>query len=510
MQTINAAQPGVNKTLELSQITKRFDSTVALNRVSLKAYQGEVHGLIGQNGSGKSTLMKILAGVYAPDEGKVLINDREVDVSSVERAESLGIGIVFQELSLFSLLSVSANIMIGREPRNGPLIDRKRTGAAAAAVLGELGIGHIPLDEPVGQLTTAEQQLIEIAKCLVKRPSVIIFDEPTAALTVSETQALFRVVSNLKKQNLTILFISHHLEEIFEIGDRVSVLRDGEVVYSDTVDNTSETELVQHMVGRKIDQFYPVRTGVIRDKVVLELDQVRADGLQSTTLSIKAGEIVGIGGPIGSGQSRLAETIAGIRPLKGGILRVNGKPARLRGPSDAIAAGIAYVPEDRRTEGLLLNLSIRANVTLPLLTTRDGELADVFGFIRRAREVRHTSHYRDRLKIKTGSVNAVVSTLSGGTQQKVAVARWLGMDASVYVFNDPTKGIDVGSKVDIYEVINQLADEGKAVILVSSYNPELLGMCSRIVVMFKGRIVKEFAADAATEEQLLLSASATE
>jgi len=479
--------------------------------VSLKAYEGEVHALMGQNGSGKSTLMKILAGVCAPDEGKIVLNGSEVDVSSVGRAESLGIGIVFQELSLFPLLSGAANIMIGREARKGVLIDRRETDRAAAAMLTELGIGSIRLDKPIGQLTTAEQQLIEIAKCLAKRPSVIIFDEPTAALTLSETQGLFRVIRSLKKQNLTILFISHHLEEIFDIGDRVSVLRDGEVVYSDAVSSTNEVELVQHMVGRKIKQFYPLRQGTTQERIVLELVGVRTDGIEPTSLSIKAGEIVGIGGPIGSGQTNLVEAIAGIRPIKDGNLLISGVSKRLRSPSEAMEAGVAYVPEDRRTEGLLLNLSVLANVTLPMLTRRHGSgLTDKFGFIRKSEEIRHTTHYRDRLQIKASSVNDTVSTLSGGTQQKVAVARWLGIEASIYVFNDPTKGIDVGSKVDIYKVINQLADEGKVVILVSSYNPELLGMCSRILIMSRGSIIRQFETSEATEEKLLLATSQTE
>jgi ABC-type sugar transport system ATPase subunit len=412
---------------------------------------------------------------------------------------------VFQELSLFPHLSVPGNIMIGREVLRGVAIDGKATRHEAQQVLEHLGVRDIPTRVPVGQLSTAEQQIVEIAKCLAKKPRVIIFDEPTASLTAKETQALFRVIKQLKAQHLTILFISHHLEEIYEIAETVTVLRDGAVAYAGPVNDLNPSDIVQYMVGRRLQQFYPPRRGEPGPEVVLELDQATARGVPPVSLVVHSGEILGIGGPIGSGQTPLAELIAGVRRMTRGVLRVRGEELSARDIHQAIAAGIVYVPEDRRTEGLLLNMSMRANMSLPMLINQL-TLSRPLGFVRRDLEQQQAERYQSELKIK-GILAGPVATLSGGNQQKVAVARWLSMDADIYVFNDPTKGIDVGSKVDIYEVVNQLADAGKAVILISSYNPELLGMCDRIAMMFRGNIVREFAGQEATEEDLLLSPS---
>lgn len=494
--------------LILSEISKRFDNTVALDRVSLEARPGEVHALVGQNGSGKSTLMKILAGVFPPDHGEIRLDGRVVQMTDVARAEHLGVGIVYQELSLFPHLSVAANVMMAHEVTRGGIIDRAATRQAAADVLARLGVRGLSVDVPVRDLTAAQQQLVEIAKCLAKRPRIVIFDEPTASLTAAEARLLFDVIRQLRRQDLIVLYISHHLEEIYELADRVTVLRDGTVAYSGPVAEVDHVTLVQHMVGRRIEQFYPRRAGAAQSRVLLEAEGVAARGLEPTTLAVRAGEILGIGGPVGAGQTALAEVLTGVRPATRGRIRIKGRDVRLRDVADAIAAGIAYVPEDRRTEGLALNLSMRTNLALPLMIHRR-TLADALGFVRRAEEGRHAAYLRERLKVK-GELGRPVATLSGGNQQKVAVARWVGLDADVYVLNDPTKGIDVSSKVDIYEAVNRLADAGKAVVLVSSYNPELLNLCDRILVMYRGRIVREFVARDTTEEQLLLATSAAQ
>jgi ABC-type sugar transport system ATPase subunit len=494
--------------LILSEISKRFENTVALDRVSLEARPGQVHALVGQNGSGKSTLMKILAGVFPPDHGEIQLDGRVVRMTDVARAEQFGVGIVYQELSLFPHLSVAANVMMGHEVVRGRIIDRAATRRAAEEVLRRLGVRGIPVDAPVRALTAAQQQLVEIAKCLAKRPRIVIFDEPTASLTAAESRLLFDVIRQLRRDDLIVLYISHHLEEIYELADRVTVLRDGTVAYSGPVSDVDHVTLVQHMVGRRIEQFYPRRAGAPQAAVLLEADAIRGPGLDTVSLTVHAGEILGIGGPVGSGQTALAEVLTGVRPATHGEIRLKGRTVRLRDVADAIAAGIAYVPEDRRTEGLALNLSMRTNLALPLLIHRRA-MANGVGFVRRREEQGHAALLRTRLKIK-GDVDRPVATLSGGNQQKVAVARWVGVDADVYVLNDPTKGIDVSSKVDIYEAINQLADAGKGVVLVSSYNPELLNLCDRILVMYRGRVVREFMARDTTEEQLLLATASAQ
>lgn len=492
--------------MEIRNISKSFGSTQALQDVSLTCPPGRVHAIVGENGSGKSTLMKILAGVHRADNGSILIDNVPCTIQSTEDAERHGIGIVYQELSLFPHLSGYANIMIGREPKRGVFIDQSAIRRQCQAIIEELGFGWMNLNIPVRHLSSAEQQIIEVAKSLAKNPQILILDEPTAALTIKETDLLFQVIARLRQQGLTILFISHHLEEVFHIADDVTVLRDGQVVLSEPVARVTQGDIIHAMIGRQLEEFYPPRRkspGPAR----LELREVMGARVGPINLTLREGEILGIGGVIGSGQTELVEMIAGVRPLTRGTMWLNGSMVSWRSIDHAIRAGIRYVPEDRKTEGLLLNMSVRSNLTLPLLSTQSRQMVRAAGFIRFAQEDRYSHEMRRLMNIKTEHLRTPVAALSGGNQQKVAVARWTDIPGRILILNDPTKGIDVGSKVDIYKAINRLADQGQSVVLVSSYNPELIGMCDRIVMMSHGRIVKEIEKADASEEALLAASS---
>ena len=492
--------------MEIKNITKTFGSTQVLQKVSLTCLPGRVHAIVGENGSGKSTLMKILAGVYKADAGEIVIDGVARSIQGTDDAERYGIGIVYQELSLFPHLSGFANIMIGREPTRGVFINQVALRQKCQSIIEELGFGWMKLDIPVRYLSSAEQQIIEVAKTLVKAPKILILDEPTAALTVKETEQLFKVIALLREQGLTILFISHHLEEVFQIADDVTVLRDGQVVLSDSVSRVSSDDIIRAMIGRRLEEFYPRRHRKPGD-VFLELQNVVGRSIGPINLTLRAGEILGIGGVSGSGQTELVELIAGIQPIRQGTMSLEGTRCHFKSVEQAIRAGIRYVPEDRKTEGLLLSMSVRSNLTLPVLTRDSKPMAGNMGFIRRTYEEQYAEKLRQRMNIKTEHLRTPVLALSGGNQQKVAVARWAEIPGRIFLLNDPTKGIDVGSKVDIYQAINQLADQGQGVVIVSSYNPELIGLSDRIVVMSHGRIVKEIEKEDATEEALLSAAS---
>lgn len=493
--------------LMLKDVWKHFGGTVALKGVSLEANDGTIHAIVGQNGSGKSTLMKILAGVYTPDKGEILLDNQKLVFSTPREAEQHSIGIVYQELSLFPHLSGFTNIMIGHEPRKGIIIDQHEVHKSCQAIMADLGYADLNLNQQVKNLRMAEQQLIEIAKVLVKHPRIFILDEPTAALTIQETEKLFEVLQRLKAQGIITLFISHHLEEIFRIADQVTVMRDGAVILSDSIKNLDETTVVNAMIGRQLEHFYPTRHGSPSQEILLETRDLMGAGIGPINLTLHKGEILGIGGGVGAGQTALAYMLAGVKPIQSGTLLLQGKPVHLNGIRDSIAHGISLVPEDRRTEGLFLNLSLKTNLSLPLLSTGNHNLAG-FGFIRRGREFAYAQEMEQKLSIKIANVAAITSSMSGGNQQKAAIARWVGLNTQVLVLNDPTKGIDIGARSDIYEVLNRLADSGVGIIMISSQNPELLSMCERIIVLYRGKVASEFQKSEATEDLLVRAASA--
>jgi ribose transport system ATP-binding protein len=472
--------------LELVEITKAFPGVVALDRVSLAVGRGEVLGLIGENGAGKSTLMKILGGVTAPSSGVIRIDGQERPSLSVAEAIAAGIAFVHQELNLFDNLDVAANVFIGREPRRGgplQLIDRDRLHRAVQPLLDRLGVDFEP-DTPVAELSLAQMQLLEIVKALSLDARVVIMDEPTSSLTLTETERLLRVVGDLRTHGVSVIFISHRLNEVQSCADRVVVLRDGRVVGELDRARIARDAMIRLMIGRDLKSLY-IPPNHPPGASTLEIIDLRTSTYptQTVSLAVRSGEILGLAGLVGSGRTELARAIFGIDTPLGGALRLEGEPIRIASPRDAIDRGIYLVPEDRKRSSLLLDLSVAANISLPDL--RSYARATI---VRGRRETANAERQRHRLNIRAPSVAAEVGTLSGGNQQKVVLARWLSMQPRLIIFDEPTRGIDVGAKNEIYELMRALADRGVAILMISSDMEEVIGVSDRIAVMHEGRI----------------------
>jgi ABC-type sugar transport system ATPase subunit len=483
-------------------LTVQFGAVRALDGVSLDIAPGEVHALAGENGSGKSTLLKVLGGVQRPTSGQVQLDGTAIQLAGVHHAQERGIGMVFQELSLFPHLSGYANIAIGREKTRFGLLDTRDAKRQARAAMERFGLTDIDLSAPVAALPIAEQQMIEVAKCLGRSPKVVLFDEPTASLTRREAAPLLALLRRLRDDGYTVVFVSHYLEEVFEVADRVTVLRDGKITLSAPIPDVTRDGVIGAMLGRDLTEFYPRRENKPSSEPFLTLSGVSTDGLEPTSLDIKRGEILGVVGTIGSGSRQLAEVIGGVRPAKTGHLTVAGEQSRLRSPADALRRGIAYVPEDRRSEAVLQQLSIGTNITLPLLYARKSPLVRA-GFIRTGREKSMAASAIKQAGVRTPDSRRPVSLLSGGNQQKVVLGRWFLRDVDCLVLNNPTQGIDVGSKEEVYRHVNDLADAGRAVVLVSSYYPEVLGLADRVVALYEGQVAGVFDRGTVTEEQLV-------
>lgn len=491
--------------LELSNVSKRFYGNQALKDVTFSAYPGEIHALMGQNGAGKSTLMKILAGVYSLDAGEIRIGNELVRISSPKDAELNGISIVHQEMSTLPHLTVAQNIMIGQEPTNKwGGIDRKNLNEMAVKSLNRLGITINP-DTKISDLSVSQQQACEIAKAISKNPKIIILDEPTAALTKLERDALFATMRKMKDEQFTIIFISHHLEEVFELADHCTVLRDGQVVFTGSIEEVDEYKLVQMMVGYSVENFFPPRTASATNRVALELQQFGGGRVEPIDLKLKYGEIVGLSGLLGSGCAEVARMIFGVDKVSNGRILVDGQEVDIKNPNQALKSGISLISEDRRTEGLALNLSIRSNMSLTSMILGKNEICRN-QIIQKENELEFSERLAKRLKIKCSSVEDRVISLSGGNQQKISIAKWIETGCNIFIFVEPTKGIDVAAKVEVYRLINELADKGAAILMISSYNPELLGMCDRIIAMSRGRITKEFGPNS-TETELVMAQS---
>lgn len=487
--------------LELNHITKRYPGVVALDDVSVSFESGEVHALLGENGAGKSTLIKILAGAISPDEGAVYMDGELLTNITPALSAQKGIGVIYQEFTLVPTLSVAENMFLGKEYRNGVFLDKKAMIEKAREVLKELDV-EIDPSVPVKQLSVAYQQIVEISKTLVNDVRVLVMDEPTAPLTNAEVDSLFELVKKLVANGVTIIFISHRMEELFQIANRVTILRDGQFIKTLDMRETTSGELIALMVGRSIDEQYPARESHIGE-TVLEVRRLCAGNfIKDVSFSVRSGEIVGLSGLIGAGRTELVRAIYGADPITDGEIWLNGKKVDLKSPAASIAQGVALLPESRKEQGLVLKMSIADN----LIMSTAKKLSHWI-FLKKVQCAKVVSDYIAMLRIKTPSPTQKVINLSGGNQQKVVIGKFLAAAPALIFFDEPTRGIDVGAKHEIYQLMNQLVADGKAIIMISSELPEILGMSDRVLVMHEGRLAAELDKEEATQENIMRFAS---
>jgi ribose transport system ATP-binding protein len=492
----------MNPALRLEHITKTFPGVKALDDVSFAVLPGEVHALMGENGAGKSTLMKVLGGIYQPDEGRILVGDRPVVMASPLEAKAQGIVFIHQELSLAEELSVAENVWLGELPRKSfGRVDWPALYARTDEILKLLKVGFDARTR-VGDLSIANQQMVEIARALTVEAKAVIFDEPTASLTDAEKVVLFDVIADLKARGAGIIYISHRMEEIFRMTDRISVLRDGQYNGTLITAETTEDEVTQLMIGRKLDLSRLERHGELGE-VALEVRGLSCGDLfRDVSFAVRRGEVLGFYGLVGAGRTEIAETLFGLRDPSAGQILIDGEEVRIASPAEAIARGISLVPEDRKGQGLVLGMNCRDNMTLPQVDDlRAGP------FMAEGAEVAIFDQYRDRLDIRTPGWKQLVGNLSGGNQQKIVIAKWLAMRPNVLIVDEPTRGIDVGSKAEIHNLIRELAGQGYAVIVISSEMPEVLHVSDRIVAMYHGELIRTFTAEEVTEDSLVQAIS---
>lgn len=484
--------------LRMENISKSFPGVLALDRVQFELMKGEVHVLLGENGAGKSTLMKILSGAYVKDEGEITIDDTLIEIENPAHAQDLGIGIIYQEFNLNPHLSVAENIFLGREPTIFPgIIDWKKIYRDAQEILDSLCV-DIDAKQIVESLGVAMQQMVEVAKALSLNARILIMDEPTASLSNNEIEALFKTIRNLQNEGVAIIYISHRLEEIFKIGNRVTVLRDGKYIDNRSVSELTRDEMVKMMVNRDLDDHIPKIKAEIGD-VVLEVEDVSVKNrLHDISFKLRKGEVLGIAGLMGAGRTRLAKTLFGAEKIEKGRIVVDGTVVQMSSPRDSINAGIGLVTEDRKNEGLILDLSVKQNICLPNMKKFVSN-----GWINSRIENQTVDNCIDKLKIKTPTRNQLAIYLSGGNQQKVVLSKWLCSDAKIFIFDEPTRGIDVGAKTEIYQLMNRLVANGVAIIMISSEMPEILGMSDRILIMRSGRIAGELSDTEANQEKIM-------
>lgn len=482
-------------------IVKEFSGVRVLNGVSFRLRRGSVHALMGENGAGKSTLMKILCGMYPATQGEIMIDGKTVKISSPIDAKRLGIAMIHQELSAFHELTVAANMFMNREYKRGFLLDDKRMNQAAAEILADLNISIDPKLK-MNRLSVAEMQLVEIAKAVSTDADIIIMDEPTSALTEAEVANLYKTVRDLRSRGKAIVYISHKIEEIFAIADEITVLRDGDFVAHDTIEAFDHDKLISLMVGRTLNQQFHKTHHSFGDVLLKVEDMSRSGKFSSVSFEVRAGEVLGISGLIGAGRTEVVETVFGLDRADSGDVYIAGEKVNIRSPRDAISHGLALVSEDRKNVGLNLVGSVKENITMANL-----EKYCRFGVIKSREEKKAGDGLMDMLSVKAHSRDTLVSALSGGNQQKVILARWMSTNPKVLILDEPTKGIDVGAKAEIYKLIDEFTAQGGCVIMVSSEMPEILGMSDRIAVMHEGELVAVFDRDEAMQEKLLSAAA---
>jgi rhamnose transport system ATP-binding protein len=486
--------------LQANAVSKSFAGVRALRAVSFELLAGEVHAVIGENGAGKSTLIKIITGAVTPDAGTITVRGEDVPRMDPRLSKALGIAAIYQQPSLFPDLTVAENIALALETGGGwRVLDWKARRKQAAELLERAGASIDP-ERLVATLSMPEQQLVEIAKAIGAEARIVIMDEPTASLTEREVERLFQVIARLRADGVGVIYISHRLEEIATVADRVTVLRDGESIATKRMDEVDRAELIHMMVGRELDSIFPKRE-IAPGEIVLELREVSSSAVRNVSLHVRKGEILGIAGLVGSGRTQLAETIFGMTPASSGSILIDGQPVKIASPADAIRRGIGYVPEDRPRHGAILEMSIAANISLASL-----DQVSHRGLIDRAEEFALAVGFVERLRIKTPSVELETGALSGGNQQKVALARWLAIRPAVLILDEPTQGVDVGSKSEIHALMADLAERGLAIVMISSELPELLGMSDRIAVMHGGTLCGTLDRKEATQQRILAMA----
>lgn len=488
----------MSELFRLEKLCKAFPGVKALNDVSFSIEKGEVLALMGENGAGKSTLIKILAGAYRMDSGEIFCEGKKVQINDRNDSTKLGISIIFQELNLFSNLSVAENIFVNREFRKaGFIYDREKTNSEAKLLLERVGLNCSP-DTKLGKLSVSQRQMVEIAKALSADVRLIIMDEPTSSLTDTEVDKLFDIINNLKKRGVSILFVSHKINEVRRIADRVHILRDGEYIATLKKEEITEEAIIKSMVGRTLENIFVKQYAEIGEIALEVRNLCTKNFLKNISFNVRKGEIVGFAGLVGAGRSEVMRAVFGLDAISEGEILIDGKPVRINSPSDAIKHGLGLVPEDRKHDGLILGMSVMKNGSIVML----GKLSK-HGLINDALEYETIESYVEKLSIKTPSMEKEVKDLSGGNQQKVVVAKWLANNPQILIVDEPTRGIDVAAKKEIHNLISNLAKSGVAIIMISSEMPEVLGMCDRIYVMHEGRIRSELCREEATQEKIM-------
>jgi len=496
--------------LEMKGITKDFPGVRALDNVTFSVRKGEIHALCGENGAGKSTLMKILSGVHPHGtyEGQILINGKEVQFKSIKESQDAGIAIIYQELALVGEMTVAENLFLGHEFMRSKIINWNKIYAEAQKWLNQIGLDIDP-ETKVKELTVGKQQLIEIVKALTKKADILILDEPTAALTESDVEILMNLLHDLRSKGVTCIYISHKLGEVMSLADSVTILRDGKTINTDSIENVTEDWIITKMVGRELTELFPYEPHPISDEKILEVknysvfDENGKQVIQDVSFSLKKGEILGFSGLMGAGRSELFISLfGGFKGKKIGTVLIDGKPTNIQKPADAIKEGLAYVSEDRKRYGLVLGMDITKNTTLTALNK-----VMKLKVIDEALEIKSTQDITKKMNLKAPSLQAAVGQLSGGNQQKIVLSKWLLNDPKILILDEPTRGIDVGAKYEIYKIMNDLVKQGVGIIMISSELPEVMGMSDRILVMSEGRITGEFLREEATQENIMRCAT---
>jgi len=488
--------------LKLVDISKSFAGVHALRQVSFDLRPGEVHALLGENGAGKSTLIKVITGVYQPDGGEIYLNDQLVRFADPRESREHGIAAIYQEPSLFPDLDIAENIFVGRQPTGaGGRVSWRRMAAEAQALLDRLGV-HLDLRQKARSLSVAQQQMVEIARALSVRAAILIMDEPTSSLTLNEVADLFRIVHQLRAEGTAIIFISHRLEDLFELADRVTVLRDGAYVATRDMAGVTREELIRMMVGRTVTDLFP-KLDVEAGEVALEVEHLSLSGVfEDISFQLHRGEILGLAGLIGAGRTDVARAIFGITPPTSGVIKIDGRVTSIPDPAEAIRLGLAYVPEDRQHHGLVLPMDLTDNITLPLLPQYVKA-----GWVDNRAAVEAASSAATQMEVRASGLWQKARELSGGNQQKVVLAKWLSTRPRILILDEPTRGIDVGTKAAVHRLMSELAQQGIAILMISSELPEILGMSDRVLVMREGRLTGEFSRAAASQEAIMTAAT---